>query len=185
MKFSIAALSLAVLLLPCGAAAQTPRMFEVFGNMGGAKYDASKIHELNLGGGFVLRPFSKNPPLIRGLGFEFEANRTAGESVYPPARKTATGAVVYGFCFKRTEPYVLIGMGGSTLGCYGLNEGCDPGIRVGVGGIGLRLFANEHVSLRPEFRVFEAMGKNAYILGPGGAGYHLNRVSIGIGYQWH
>ena len=76
-------------------------------------------------------------------------------------------------------------MGASTLGYYGLNVGCDPGIRVGIGGVGVRAFLNQRVSLRPEFRVWEPMGKNAYISGPGGAGKHLYRASFGVGYHWH
>ena len=186
MKFSVAALSVAVCLLPRASAAQVLHTFEAFGSIGGAKYDGTKIHELNFGGGFDVRPFSKKLSPLRGLGFEFEANRTSTDpGAFEPPRKTATGAVLYGYPLKHIEPYVLIGMGGSTLGCYGLNQGCDPGIRVGVGGLGARVFLNERVSLRPEFRVFEAMGSNAYIFGASGFGKHLYRASIGFGYQFH
>jgi hypothetical protein len=163
-----------------------PYRFDVFGSLGGAKYDGTKIHELNFGGGFVVRPFSRKLSPLRGLGFEFEANRTSTDpGAFEPPRKTATGAVLYGYPLKHFEPYVLIGMGASTLGCYGLNLGCDQGIRVGVGGLGVRVFLNERVSLRPEFRAFEAMGSNAYIYGGSGFGKHLYRASIGIGYQFH
>jgi len=194
LKFSIAALSIAIWVLPCGTAAQVPHTFEAFGSIGGANLNHN--NKFDFGGGFVVRPFSKNLTPLRGLGFEFEANRISGESpqllakgiigTLYPARKTATGAVLYGYPLKRTEPYLLIGMGGSTLGCYGLNLGCDPGVRVGVGGLGLRAFLNERLSLRPEFRILEAMGSRGYFFGPGGAAAnYLYRTSIGIGDQWH
>ena len=93
-----------------------PYRFEVFGTLGGAKYDTTKIHELNFGGGLDVRPFSKKVSLLRGLGFEFEANRTSTEpGAFEPPRKTAAGAVLYGYPLKHIEPYALIGMGGSTL----------------------------------------------------------------------
>jgi hypothetical protein len=160
-----------------------PYRFEVFGNLGAAKYDASKDHKFNFGGGVGVRPFSGNA-VLRGLGFEFEADHTSGQSTYLPARKTATGDLLYHVSFKHTEPYVFIGMGGSTLGCYGLNLGCDQGVRVGVGGLGVRVFLIKRVSLRPEFRIFKPMGTNACILGPGGCAYNFYRASVGIGYHW-
>ena len=59
----IALLSVAIWLLPPAAAAQVRHAFEAFGSIGGVKYDASKSHEFNFGGGFDVRP-----------------NRTSGES---------------------------------------------------------------------------------------------------------
>ena len=48
--------------------APMPYRFKVFGTLGTAKYDASKDHKFNLGGGFGLRPFSTNA-VFRGLEF--------------------------------------------------------------------------------------------------------------------
>ena len=78
MKFSIAALSIAIWVLPCGTAAQVPHTFEAFGSIGGANLNHN--NKFDFGGGFVVRPFSKNLKPLRGLGFEFEANRISGES---------------------------------------------------------------------------------------------------------
>jgi hypothetical protein len=184
MRLSVTILSLAVSFLPSLAEAQESYRFEAFGSIGAAKYDASKDHNFNFGGGLGVRPFS-NGFLLRGVGFEFEADRTSGQSnLTLPARTTATGDVLYYFSFNRAEPYVFIGMGGSTLGCYGLNLGCDRGIRVGTGGIGVRIPLHNRVSMRPEFRILEPTGTNACVLGPGGCAKHFYRASFGIGYNW-
>jgi hypothetical protein len=166
------------------AHAQIPYRFEAFGSLGAAKYDASPDHKFNFGGGIGVRPFSRNV-VLRGLGVEFQTNLTSGQSnLELPTRTSVTGDLLYQFSLRSVEPYVLIGTGFSSLGCYGLNEGCDPGARIRVGGFGLRIFFDRHVSFRPEFTVTEPLGRNPYFGGPGGAANHLYRASFGIGYHW-
>lgn len=179
---------LVVALLFAAAAASGGELLkkEVFGAVGiGKTYDdeGSLGAGLNGGGGFGYR-------LSHRFGVEAEVNafRTRREfsPVFPAYQAHGTHAMGNGLLyFNRgaAQAYLIFGAGvlhfrnqadfaGSSAGRSGNGFAANAGF-------GVRIFATQRVSLRPEFRVY-AGGAGGAVEAPFGD----MRLSLGIGYHW-
>ena len=164
-----------VLFFASAAAAEVRYTGEVFGSIGTGRAETGGFfsrprHEwdINAGGGIGVRPFSPEHTLLRGLGFEFELNsQREKESGASSLWTSYTGDVLYHFRVGRTEPYALLGAGGS--------HRSGRTAAAGTLGTGAKIFLNNHLSLRPELRV---------IVTDFGLFDNIARVSVGVGYHW-
>src|SRR5712691_6699073 len=95
-----------VLLNWASAFAQSPPKVEVFGSIGMSWYDAPS-KRFNWGVGIGVRPFWPNPSLLRGIGFEFEGNRSSQKDRFLDRQLIGSVNVLYHFQVRRTEPYFL------------------------------------------------------------------------------
>ena len=161
-------LCLALALCSTGwASAQSEYRTEVFGSVGVSRYLLfSPDPGLNLGGGVGFRPFSGDrSPFLRMLGVEFEANATRRATSSGHATQGHfTGNVLFHAPLGRIEPYLVVGGGVS-------HEGQTH--QTGNAGVGVKVFLNPRISVRPEFRIFipEYLGQFA-------------RGSVAVGYHW-
>ena len=159
---------------------------ELFGTVGiGKAYDdeGSLGSGLNGGGGFGYR-------LSQRFGVEAEINafRTVREfgPLFPPFRATGVHAMGYGLLYfnrGRAQAYLIFGAGllhsSNPVGFAGARS--DPsanGFAANLGA-GIKIFVSEHVSLRPEFRIY-AGDSRGVVEPPLG----VMRFSMGIGYHW-
>jgi hypothetical protein len=77
------------------------------------------VRGFNFGGGVGVRPFSPDrSPLLRMLGFEFEANGTRRVTLgnQTDTQGYFTGNVLFHASMGRVEPYLLMGGGVSRAG---------------------------------------------------------------------
>jgi opacity protein-like surface antigen len=141
-----------------------------------------------------------------GLGFEVEVNKTFGLTPDPVAcsgvvpcigeafsgvRTTfiTSGNVLYHFSGNRIRPYVIGGIGvmwtdwaSSITWARGnvheimQRDDRDTGMVISFGG-GLRIHVAEHLSVRPELRVYDSSALSRSNL-------TLVRASVGIGVNW-
>ena len=159
---------------------------EVFGAVGiGQTYhdEGSLGSGLNGGGGFGYR-------LSRRFGLEAEVNafRTTREfgSLYPPFQASGVHAMGNGLLYLnrgRAETYLIFGAGlmhvSNSTGFAGAQPGlATTGFAASLGA-GIKIFVSEHLSLRPEFRIY-AGDSRGVVEPPLG----VFRFSMGVGYHW-
>jgi len=159
---------------------------EIFGAVGiGAAYhdEGSLGSGLNGGGGFGYR-------LSRRFGLEAEVNafRTTRDysSLYPPFQASGVHAMGSGLLYLnrgRAQTYLIFGAGlmhvSNATGFAGAQPGSSTdGLAANVGA-GIKIFVTEHLSLRPEFRIYAGNSRGA-VEPPLG----VLRLSLGIGYHW-
>ena len=163
------------------------RRGEVYGQIGaGVTYDdEGSIGNGIAGGGGVGFRFT------RRLGVEFDLNAFRHERNFSFGRLTGsgqffTGNLIYHFTKGRVQPFILAGAGG----LHSRLESPFSGTLVfrettgfaGDAGAGVKIFANERLSIRPEVRVY-AGGSTPNFTSNDAFVSHL-RVSIGVGYHW-
>jgi hypothetical protein len=169
---------------------------EVFGSAGWGRFfhgDNNLGSGLDLGGGIGIRPFSGS---LRGLGFEVLLNglnfsNAWGDGYsYDGTMRAVTGNVVYHLSRSRTQPYLVGGLGilradytyingyvGNVLD-YPDYRWDYRGNKMTINlGVGVKARVTQHLSIRPEFRMFDTtIGK--------GYNWLSVRLSIGLGYHF-
>jgi len=169
------------------AAQNYTRRAEVYGQIGaGVTYDdeGSIGNGIAGGGGIGVR-------FLRRLGAEFDVNAFRHERNFSFGRLTGsgqffTGNLVFHFTTGRVQPYILAGAGGLHSRLETPFSG-TPVFRetttfAGDVGAGLKIFANERWSIRPEVRIY-AGGNTPNFQSSDALVSHV-RVSIGVGYHW-
>jgi hypothetical protein len=163
--------------------------WEVFGTVG---YGGTWDDEGGIGGGIVVGGGLGVRPTSR-VGFEGSFLRVFHKRTFDlsPVIFEGTGVFVsgnalYHFSESRVQPYVTGGAGlvHHTDRSSGLGQ---PRSSVGASGLaynfgaGLRIFANRHISLRPEFKVYLGnLGDRA----PIDPVFNAVGGSLGISYHW-
>jgi hypothetical protein len=171
-------LLLLVVALP--AIAQQPGRADVFGLIGiGKVYDdeGSLGSGLNVGGGIGYR-------LRKRLGVEAEVNGFRSERDFgafpPPFRFSGyqvMGNALSHFGPPRAQFYILGGLG--VMGVRNRNRDIGD-TQFGIGfGVGMKIFASEHIYIRPDLRIFGRGGSNLI-----GDPITVLRIGIGAGYSW-
>ena len=159
---------------------------EVFGavGIGAAWHDEGSLGSgLNGGGGFGYR-------LSRRFGLEAEVNafRTTRDysSLYPPFQASGVHAMGNGLLYLnrgRAQTYLIFGAGlmhvSNPTGFAGARPGSSADGFAASLGAGIKIFVSEHLSLRPEFRIYA--GDSRGVLEPP---LGVFRFSMGIGYHW-
>lgn len=171
-------LLLLLLALPLSAQ-QIPRA-DVFGTIGiGKVYDdeGSLGSGLAGGGGVGYR-------LRKRLGVEAEVNAFRSErdfgQVVAPFRFSGfqvMGNALAHFGPRRAQFYLLGGAG--VMGVRNRNRDVSD-TKFGIGfGVGMKIFASEHIYIRPDLRIFGRGGSNLV-----GDPITVLRIGIGAGYSW-
>ena len=159
---------------------------EVFGAVGvGATWhdEGSLGSGLTGGGGFGYR-------LSRRFGLEAEVNafRTTRDysPLYPPFQASGVHAMGNGLLYLnrgRAETYLICGAGlmhvSDSTGFAGSQPVSSADGFAASLGAGIKIFVSEHLSLRPEFRIY-AGDSRGVVEPPLG----VLRFSMGIGYHW-
>lgn len=181
-------LTAALILMTTAArasAADYPRA-EVFGTVGIGKTgddEGGLGSGVNGGGGAGYR-------IVRRLGVEAEINafRTKRSfsnafPAYQASGVTVMGSGLFYLTTGRTQGYLLFGAGlmnarnAVNFGGVAVDR-AGNGVGFNLGG-GVKAFVSDHVSLRPEVRIYAG--------DPGGvieAPFGILRVSMGVGYHW-
>jgi len=177
---------LAISGLNLAGAADSYLRNEVFGAVGiGQTYhdEGSLGSGINGGGGFGYR-------LSRRFGLEAEVNafRTTRDysSLYPPFQASGVHVMGNGLLYLnrgRAQSYLIFGAGlmhvSNSTGFAGAQPASSTnGFAAGFGA-GIKIFVTEHLSLRPEFRIYAGNSRGA-VEPPLG----VLRFSMGIGYHW-
>jgi hypothetical protein len=171
---------LVLLALGVPLIAQQPGRADIFGLIGlGKVYDdeGSLGSGVNLGGGIGYR-------LRKRLGVEAEVNAFRSERDFgafpPPFRFSGfqvMGNALSHFGPPRAQFYILGGLG--VMGVRNRNRDVAD-TQFGIGfGVGMKIFASEHIYIRPDLRIFGRGGSNLV-----GDPITVLRVGIGAGYSW-
>jgi hypothetical protein len=169
-----------MLILGVPLIAQQPGKTDVFGLIGlGKVYDdeGSLGSGLNLGGGVGYR-------LRKRLGVEAEVNGFRSErdfvSSLSPFRHSGfqvMGNALSHFGPPRAQFYILGGLG--VMGVRNRRRDVADTL-FGIGfGAGMKIFASEHIYIRPDLRIFGRGGSNLI-----GDPITVLRIGIGAGYTW-
>lgn len=122
--------------------------------------------------------------LTKRLGVEAEVNAFRSERdfgvVPPPFRHSGfqvMGNALAHFGPARARFYLLGGLG--AMGVRNRNRDVAD-TRFGIGfGVGMKIFASEHIYIRPDLRIFGRGGSNLV-----GDPITVLRIAIGAGYSW-
>jgi opacity protein-like surface antigen len=162
------------------ASAQYAQKFEAFGSIGMLHYSNyafwGAARNVDYGGGLGIRPYSERSTWMRGWGLEFNlSGAPAYSSIHTQTRYTAN--ILYHFLSGRTQPYVLIGAGGyhepgDSSPPRGSSYRSRNQFLANAGG-GLRIFLNEHWSIRPEYRGVGLRDRDDFARGSVRVGYHF------------
>lgn len=158
---------------------------EVFGvvGIGRANDDEGGLGSgVNGGGGLGYRVF-------RRLGVEGEINafrtKRTFSSAFPPYQASGVQMMGSGLLYLTTGPtqgYFLFGAGlvhaRNTANFGGVVDRSGTGFGVNLGG-GVKAFLSEHISLRPEVRIYA--GDPGGVIEPP---FGIFRVSMAVGYHW-
>jgi hypothetical protein len=158
-----------LLFLTPTAFAEARHVRDVFGSLGATGYQTGGIFGggrngsgFSAGGGIGVR-------MWRGIGAEFELN-TVNATLAANQRAmwtTYTGNAVFRLRIAKTEPYLLIGAGGT-------NRSGRNAAAVAFGA-GIKISLPSHLYLRPDVRI--AATDLGFFDG-------FIRGSVGIGYRW-
>jgi opacity protein-like surface antigen len=167
---------LVVLLLGLPLLGQQIPRADVFGTIGYAKLydDEGRLgNGAAVGGGIGYR-------LRKRLGVEAEINGFSTEreiaAGFPPFRNSGAflmGNALAHFGPPRAQFYLLGGAGVANVRNR-ISGFSESGFGINFG-FGMKIFASEHIYVRPDFRIY---GKT------GGEPYSLMRIGIGVGYSW-
>jgi opacity protein-like surface antigen len=177
-----------LLLAPAALAQNQERRGEVFGSLGGAKaYDdeGSIGKGLDIAGGVGFRLTPKVGIEAQVNHFDYERNfasgvRFAGTAVF------TTANLLYHFSTSKAQPYVVGGVGFVHHENRTRFPGIEfPGERTTNGfasnfGAGVKIFLNQKISIRPEFRVFIGDTAGSGVEPP----FSVGRASVAVAYHW-
>lgn len=165
--------------------------WEVFGTVGYGRTwdDEGDIGRgINLGGGLGVRATPK-------LGFEGSVNRVRHSRTFDFSGVTFKGTgtfvsanALYHFTESGVQPFVTGGVGvvhrtdsSSAIGLEPPRPSISASGFAYNFGVGMKIFANKHISVRPEFKIFFGDLSDQDLIDPV---FRVVQGSIGISYHW-